>query len=641
MSKFGFKDAILPRLSALNESFAENDIETELKQLTLEIFKDYLAEKFFDVNVLGNAHTGSFDLIRKTINYDGLVLLNGDGEEEATRYIYRAWKAKNQQGRGVHFLKTYLQMLFPNICEIQQLWQRTNMPYPDPAGDAWDADGNLITDTLYDESYFYSGIREDGTQWSDNYHHIGELFLKVDGTWKVGGDLTENQRNNNTTWTWNLPHLGEEFLKLDGTWKVGGRLTQIVDINGVVVSDEKNRFKQKVDTVKKFLTSRLLIKAEFNDKNLKIRKIKSILNSILPARLIPNIIFWIKNLFNYFDEYKSKMYFLINKKMDVTYAYENSNFKLLLGDWWHFKWNFWRKTKLPFNYHTWTNDDFKLRIDGRWKLPRDYQHNQAIAAEYKEYFGIDFKYVIGASATRKPFHHFMGTVHLSDGFKRGYYFLEFNKHTISDKNACEGIGYHKIKLLPDNLKKRELKLDGSWKISHNNNKSKIQNLLENPYIAKLDGTWKLYSNQQNATNIKIQNKEIYGTAFTYTIPCYQKPPTIRKKGKGLIRFCEEKRMKTLKLDGTWKIYADQQHADDMKAFYAKYFNIDFSFRLAGIERPKIKINHHIAPLQIAKQDNNKNPKSIYENSWKIGEALPVTFRMYKTKNVYKNKENSF
>ena len=79
----------------------------------------------------------------------------------------------------------------------------------------------------------------------------------------------------------------------------------------------------------------------------------------------------------------------------------------------------------------------------------------------------------------------------------------------------------------------------------------------------------------------------------------------------------------------------------MKAFYAKYFNIDFSFRLAGIERPRIKINHHIAPLQIAKQDNNKNPKSIYENSWKIGEALPVTFRMYKTKSVYKNKENSF
>lgn len=89
-----------------------------------------LAEKMFDANVLGMAHLGSYELVRASINGDGLVLLPGKNEELATRYVYKAWKAKNNQGRGFHFLRTYLQMSYPNASVIEQLAQPKNLPYP-------------------------------------------------------------------------------------------------------------------------------------------------------------------------------------------------------------------------------------------------------------------------------------------------------------------------------------------------------------------------------------------------------------------------------------------------------------------------------------------------------------------------------
>jgi len=95
--------------------------------------------------VLGAAHLGSFDLVRKAVNTDGLVLLQGDGEEPATRYLYRAWKSRNTQGRGLHFLRTYLQMLFPNIGEVVQLWQGKNALYPTDLREEESADAFLTS----------------------------------------------------------------------------------------------------------------------------------------------------------------------------------------------------------------------------------------------------------------------------------------------------------------------------------------------------------------------------------------------------------------------------------------------------------------------------------------------------------------
>jgi hypothetical protein len=145
MASLDFSSAQLPRLIPLESSFAENDTEADLKRLLLELFDGLLAASLFDVNVLGAAHLGSFDLVRKAVNTDGLVLLQGDGEEPATRYLYRAWKSRNTQGRGLHFLRTYLQMLFPNIGQVVQLWQGKSAAYPTDLREEESADAYLTS----------------------------------------------------------------------------------------------------------------------------------------------------------------------------------------------------------------------------------------------------------------------------------------------------------------------------------------------------------------------------------------------------------------------------------------------------------------------------------------------------------------
>lgn len=127
-----FPNAQLPALTPLQNSVAQSNfpIENDLRNLFIQLFNDLLAESAFDANVLGMMHLGSLNLVRKAVNKDGLVLLAGDREETATRYLYRAWKSRNYQGRGLHFLRTYLQLLFPNAWTVYQLAQDKAYPYP-------------------------------------------------------------------------------------------------------------------------------------------------------------------------------------------------------------------------------------------------------------------------------------------------------------------------------------------------------------------------------------------------------------------------------------------------------------------------------------------------------------------------------
>lgn len=120
----------LPTASPIDASFANGEIEGDLKQLFADLFDQQLAKRLFDANVLGAPHLGTFDLVRRAVNEDGLVLLPGSTEEDATRYLYRAWRSRDNDGRGLHFLKTYLQMLFPNLCSIEQMMQSKKTAYP-------------------------------------------------------------------------------------------------------------------------------------------------------------------------------------------------------------------------------------------------------------------------------------------------------------------------------------------------------------------------------------------------------------------------------------------------------------------------------------------------------------------------------
>lgn len=128
--EYDFANAELPSLVPLQNSFAADEVEQEIKDLVLQVFHETLAAEMFDVNVLGAAHLGSFDLVRRVITNDGLALLQGDREEPSVRYLYRAWIARDNEARGMHFLRAYLQTLFPNVCSVEQMWQDKAVEYP-------------------------------------------------------------------------------------------------------------------------------------------------------------------------------------------------------------------------------------------------------------------------------------------------------------------------------------------------------------------------------------------------------------------------------------------------------------------------------------------------------------------------------
>lgn len=165
MSQFDFPSAVKPSAAPLRPSHEENPVEAELKGLFLELF-EHVAADTFDASVMGSPHLGSFDLVRRMVNHDGLALFPGAGEEAATRYLYRAWKSGDVQKRGLHFLRTYLQLLLPNLCEVNQLWHRVDKPYPTAL---------FAADRLPDPRLY----------------QIGEPGLRLDGSWGVGRPITD------------------------------------------------------------------------------------------------------------------------------------------------------------------------------------------------------------------------------------------------------------------------------------------------------------------------------------------------------------------------------------------------------------------------------------------------------------------
>lgn len=153
-----FKDAKEIELTPLSLSFSENETENALKKLFDDVFKKKLSDLVFDANVLGAAQLGTLDLVRKAINNDGLVLIEEDRKEEATRYIYKSWKSKDCQGRGLHFLEMFLQQHFPNNWAVDQMMQHKSFPYPTALSPA---STNIHDDNKYLTSRLLIGIKTD------------------------------------------------------------------------------------------------------------------------------------------------------------------------------------------------------------------------------------------------------------------------------------------------------------------------------------------------------------------------------------------------------------------------------------------------------------------------------------------------
>lgn len=142
-------------MMALEGSYANNDFEREIKALFISLFKSHLGDDAFNAFVLGSPHLGTFDLVRKCINSDGISLLQSTVEETATRYLYRAWKSGDVQKRGLHILRMYIKLLFGNLAEVTQQQHSDKEIYPTNLTDYIPEIG------LYEDHYLTSRVYVD------------------------------------------------------------------------------------------------------------------------------------------------------------------------------------------------------------------------------------------------------------------------------------------------------------------------------------------------------------------------------------------------------------------------------------------------------------------------------------------------
>lgn len=119
-----------PELQPLMASHEADQLESELKALFADLFKANVRPDERYVNVLGMPQHGVRTLIEQSLAADGLSIYRGaDNAAGAGAYLLRAWRARNPK-RGLHLLKTYLQLLWPNVWTADQMWQGKSEPYP-------------------------------------------------------------------------------------------------------------------------------------------------------------------------------------------------------------------------------------------------------------------------------------------------------------------------------------------------------------------------------------------------------------------------------------------------------------------------------------------------------------------------------
>ncbi len=116
-------------LKPLDHSFAATQLEAELKDLFISLYTQTLAPLADDINVYGVPHLGSFGLVERVVDQEGLTVLR-QTTEARIRYLYKAWKHRNPQ-RGLHFLRLYLNAIFSGYAVVNQLWIPKANTYPE------------------------------------------------------------------------------------------------------------------------------------------------------------------------------------------------------------------------------------------------------------------------------------------------------------------------------------------------------------------------------------------------------------------------------------------------------------------------------------------------------------------------------
>lgn len=119
---------LTPALEPIQASHEADELEAQFKQMTMEVFQESIRFLEREINVFGAPHLGSFEQVERWVKADGLAMVRGE-DEDSMRYLFKAWRGQNPK-RGLHFLRTYLQLLWPNGWSVSQLWQKKTAPYP-------------------------------------------------------------------------------------------------------------------------------------------------------------------------------------------------------------------------------------------------------------------------------------------------------------------------------------------------------------------------------------------------------------------------------------------------------------------------------------------------------------------------------
>jgi hypothetical protein len=132
-----------PDMQPLRESHEADTLESELKALFIELLGDFVRPAERLTNTVGIPHIGAFTQVERAVGAEGLALQRR-GDQNAMRYVFRSWRARNPK-RGLHMLKTYLQLLWPNGWEMHQQWHKNGAPYTSDMSDTDEGDHYLTS----------------------------------------------------------------------------------------------------------------------------------------------------------------------------------------------------------------------------------------------------------------------------------------------------------------------------------------------------------------------------------------------------------------------------------------------------------------------------------------------------------------
>ena len=117
-----------PVLAPLRESHEASQLEAELKALFMAMFEQFVRPAQAMTSASGMPHLGPMGLVERAVKSEGLGLMR-KGDEQAMRYVFRAWRARNPK-RGLHMLRLYLQLFWPNSWTMDQMWAPNSATYP-------------------------------------------------------------------------------------------------------------------------------------------------------------------------------------------------------------------------------------------------------------------------------------------------------------------------------------------------------------------------------------------------------------------------------------------------------------------------------------------------------------------------------